>query len=79
MDTNEEKIRKIIMEQLQVDADEVTPGSSFKDDLGADSLDVVELCMEIEEVFGFDIPSADADKMSVVQDLYDYIDERTAK
>ena len=58
-----EKVNSIIVEQLGVDADEVTPEASFTDDLGADSLDIVELVMAFEEEFGIEIPDEDAEKI----------------
>lgn len=76
MATTEEKIRGIICDQLQVDEDEVTPGASLRDDLGADSLDMVELTMVVEEDFDIEISNEDADKIKTVQDVYDYIAKR---
>lgn len=75
---NPEKIKSIIAEQLGVKAEEVTPESSFVDDLGADSLDTVELIMALEEEFNIEIPDEDAEKMSKVSDVIKYIDEKTA-
>ncbi len=74
----EEKIKSIIAEQLGVKAEEVTPQASFIDDLGADSLDTVELIMALEEEFGVEIPDEDAEKMTTVGDAIKYIDEKTA-
>ena len=68
-----EKVKSIIVEQLGVDADQVTEGASFTDDLGADSLDVVELVMAFEEEFGIEIPDEDAEKIARVQDAVSYI------
>ncbi len=68
-----EKIRDIVVEQLGVDEDQVTLESSFVDDLGADSLDVVELVMALEEAFGVEIPDADAEKISTVGDVVEYV------
>jgi len=68
-----EKVQSIIVEQLGVDADQVTPGASFTDDLGADSLDVVELVMAFEEEFGIEIPDEDAEKIAKVEDAVTYI------
>ncbi len=68
-----EKINSIIVEQLGVDADEVTPQASFTDDLGADSLDIVELVMAFEEEFGIEIPDEDAEKIGSVKEATDYI------
>ena len=69
----EEKIKNIIVEQLGVSVDEVIPEASFVDDLGADSLDLVELVMVLEEEFGKEIPDEDAEKIQTVQDVVDYI------
>ena len=69
-----EKVKSIIVEQLGVDADEVTPEASFTDDLGADSLDIVELVMAFEEEFGIEIPDEDAEKIVRVQEAITYID-----
>jgi len=73
----EEKIKSIIAEQLGVKPEEVTPGASFIDDLGADSLDTVELVMALEEEFGIEIPDEDAEKMATVGDAIKYIEEKT--
>ena len=67
------KVNSIIVEQLGVDADEVTPEASFTDDLGADSLDIVELVMAFEEEFGIEIPDEDAEKIGSVKEAIDYI------
>ena len=77
-DANEvmEKVRGIIVDQLGVEAAQVTPEASFIDDLGADSLDIVELIMAFEEEFDLDIPDEDAEKIASVQDAVDYIKER---
>jgi acyl carrier protein len=69
----EEKVKQIIVEQLGVDEGEVTPNASFVDDLGADSLDTVELVMAFEEAFDIEIPDEDAEKIRTVQDAVDYI------
>ena len=69
----EEKVKQIIVEQLGVDEAEVTPSASFVDDLGADSLDTVELVMAFEEAFDIEIPDEDAEKIKTVQDAVDYI------
>ena len=69
----EEKVKRIIVDQLGVDEDEVKPESSFVDDLGADSLDVVELVMALEEEFGLGINDEDAEKISTVKQAIDYI------
>jgi acyl carrier protein len=70
-----EKVKQIISEQLGVDENEVTPSASFVDDLGADSLDQVELVMALEEHFGVEIPDEDAEKLRTVQDAIGYIDK----
>jgi len=69
----EAKVKEIIVQQLGVDADKVTLEASFVDDLGADSLDVVELVMAFEEEFGVEIPDEDAEKITSVQMAIDYI------
>jgi acyl carrier protein len=74
----EEKVKQIIVDQLGVEPSEVTPTASFVDDLGADSLDRVELIMALEETFGVEIPDAEAEKISTVQDAVDYI-QKNAK
>jgi len=71
----EDKVKNIIVEQLGVDEDEVTLDASFTDDLGADSLDIVELVMAFEEEFGIEIPDEEAEKISTVRQAVDYIDE----
>lgn len=73
--TLEEKVKKIIIDQLGVDEAEVTPEAKFIDDLGADSLDTVELVMALEEEFGMEIPDEDAEKIASVQDAITYIRE----
>jgi len=74
----EDKVKQIIVDQLGVDAADVTPASSFVDDLGADSLDRVELIMALEETFGIEIPDDDAEKIVTVQNAVDYI-QKNAK
>jgi acyl carrier protein len=69
-----EKVKSIIAEQLSVDEEEVTNDASFVDDLGADSLDVVELVMAFEEEFGIEIPDDDAEKITKVKDAVEYIE-----
>lgn len=71
----EDKVKSIIAEQLGVEASEVTPEASFTDDLGADSLDIVELVMAFEEEFGLEIPDEDAEKIVKVNDAVSYINE----
>ena len=75
MATVEERVKQIIVEQLGVDEAEVTPAASFVDDLGADSLDTVELVMAFEEAFDIEIPDEDAEKIRTVQDAVSYIDQ----
>ena len=72
-----DKVKGIIVEQLGVDEEEVTPDASFVDDLGADSLDVVELVMGLEEEFDIEIPDEDAEKIATVGDAIAYIDDKT--
>jgi len=74
----EEKVKNIIVEQLGVSPDAVVPEASFIDDLGADSLDLVELVMVLEEEFGQEIPDEDAGKIQTVQDASNYINEHMA-
>ena len=74
----EETVKKIVSEQLGVDLEKVATESSFIDDLGADSLDTVELVMALEEEFDQEIPDEDAEKIRTVQDAIDYIKERMA-
>lgn len=68
-----EKVKGIIVDQLGVDEDQVVLEASFIEDLGADSLDIVELIMSMEDEFGVDIPDTDAEKISTVKDAVDYI------
>ncbi|WP_297404477.1 acyl carrier protein [uncultured Cetobacterium sp.] len=69
-----DKIREIVVEQLGVDADQVTLEANFVEDLGADSLDTVELIMAFEEEFDVEIPDTDAEKIKTVQDVVNYIE-----
>ena len=73
----EEKVKEIIVDQLGVDDKQVTTSASFIDDLGADSLDTVELVMALEEEFDVEIPDEDAEKIVMVQDAIDYIKNHT--
>ena len=73
----EEKVNEIIAEQLGVKKEEIKPESSFVDDLGADSLDTVELVMALEEEFGIEIPDEDAEKISTVKDAIAYIESHS--
>lgn len=75
----EEKVKQIIVEQLGVNPEEVTPEASFIDDLGADSLDTVELVMAFEEEFNAEIPDEEAEKLRTVGDAVKYIEERIKK
>lgn len=70
-----ERVKKVIVEQLSVDEAEVTPEASFTQDLGADSLDTVELVMAFEEEFGTEIPDEEAEKIQTVQDAVNYIEK----
>ena len=69
----EDRVREIIAEQLQIDPAEAKPEKSFIDDLGADSLDIVELVMAMEDAFSMDIPDSEAEKIATVKDAIDYI------
>ena len=75
----EEKVKSIIVEQLGVDANEVTPEASFVDDLGAYSLDTVELVMAFEEAFNIEIPDEAAEKIQKVKDAIEYIEKNSSK
>lgn len=72
-----DKVKEIIVDQLGVEEDEVTLESAFIDDLGADSLDIVELIMALEEEFGLEIPDDEAEKISTVNDAVEYIRENS--
>lgn len=78
MATLEERVKKIIIEQLGVKEEEVTNDASFVDDLGADSLDTVELVMALEEQFDTEIPDEEAEKITTVQQAIDYIKSHSA-
>ena len=71
----DQEMIEIIVEQLSVEKDKVVPGASFVDDLGADSLDLVELIMAMEEKFDIEIPDEDAEKIVTVQDAVDYVNK----
>ncbi len=75
MATIQERVRDLIVEQLGVNSEQVTKEASFIDDLGADSLDTVELVMAFEEAFGIDIPDEDAEKIASVTDAIQYLEE----
>jgi len=72
-----DRVKKVVVDQLDVNEDEVNAQASFVDDLGADSLDVVELVMGLEEEFDIEIPDEDAEKISTVDDAVKYIDEKS--
>jgi acyl carrier protein len=72
-----ERLKKIVAEQLGVDESKITPSARFTDDLNADSLDLVEMIMSLEEEFGVEIPDEDAEKIVAVQDAIDYIDSHS--
>ncbi len=74
-----EKVKDIIVEQLGVNPEQVTDTASFIEDLGADSLDTVELVMAFEEEFGVEVPDEDAEKLQTVGNVVDYIEKKTAK
>ncbi|MDP3296866.1 MAG: acyl carrier protein [Nitrospirota bacterium] len=73
----EDKVKEIVSKQLGVDIEKVTPEASFMDDLGADSLDTVELVMAFEEAFNIEIPDEDAEKIIKIQDAVTYIKEKS--
>ena len=73
--TIEEKVKDIIVEQLSVNPEQVTPSASFIEDLGADSLDTVELVMAFEEEFGVEVPDEDAEKLLTVESVIKYIED----
>jgi acyl carrier protein len=75
----EEKVKDIIVEQLGVNPEQVTPTASFIEDLGADSLDIVELVMAFEEEFSVEVPDEDAEKLQTVGDVVKYIEEKSSK
>lgn len=77
--TVEERVKKIVVEQLGVKDEEVTNEASFVDDLGADSLDTVELVMALEEEFGTNIPDEEAEKITTIQQAVDYIKAHTSE
>ena len=73
---NEDKVKQIIADQLLVDVDDVTPGSNLIDDLGADSLDVIELVMQFEDAFDIEIADEEAENIKTVKDVLDYIETK---
>ena len=79
MSETSERVKKIVVEHLGVEGDKVTEEASFIDDLGADSLDIVELVMAFEEEFGVEIPDDAAEKISTVKDAIDFIEKQKAE
>ena len=79
MSSIEERVKKIVVDQLGVKEEDVTPNASFVDDLGADSLDTVELVMALEEEFGQEIPDEEAEKLQSVGDVIKYIEDLQQK
>lgn len=79
MDFSEDKVKQIIMEKLGVSEEQVTPEASFIDDLNADSLDIVELVMELEDAFGIEIPDEDAEKLRSVKNAIEYLRGRVTE
>ena len=77
MSDTADRVKKIVVEHLSVDAEKVVDAASFIEDLGADSLDIVELVMQMEEEFDLDIPDEDAEKMKTVADVVKYIASKT--
>jgi acyl carrier protein len=75
---SEDRVKEIIAKELEVDGKQLTPEAKFIEDLGADSLDIVELVMALEEEFGIDIPDEDADKMKTVGDAMKYLQEHAS-
>ena len=75
---NEDKVKEIIAKELEVDVKQLAPEAKFIEDLGADSLDIVELVMALEEEFGLDIPDEDADKLKTVGDALKYLQEHAS-
>ena len=78
MENIEQRVKKIVAEQLGVNEAEVKNESSFQEDLGADSLDIVELVMALEEAFGCEIPDEDAEKITTVQQAIDFVNSHNA-
>jgi acyl carrier protein len=70
-----ERVKKVVVEQLSVEASQITPTASFTQDLGADSLDTVELVMALEEEFGLEIPEEEAEKIQTIQQAVDYLEK----
>ena len=76
MNNTFERVKKVLVEQLDVSEDEVTPQANIVDDLHADSLDVVEIIMGLEEEFDIEIPDEDAEKITTVQQIMDYVEDK---
>ena len=76
---DESKVKEIIAKELEVDIKQLSPEAKFIEDLGADSLDIVELVMALEEEFGLDIPDEDADKLKTVGDALNYLQQHASK
>ena len=76
---SEDRVKEIIAKELEVDVKQITPEAKFIEDLGADSLDIVELVMALEEEFGLDIPDEDADKLKTVGDAMNYLQQHAGK
>ena len=76
---SEDRVKEIIAKELEVDVKQITPEAKFIEDLGADSLDIVELVMALEEEFGLDIPDEDADKLKTVGDALNYLQQHASK
>jgi acyl carrier protein len=76
---DESKVKEIIAKELEVDVKQLEPGAKFIEDLGADSLDIVELVMALEEEFGLEIPDEDADKLKTVGDAMNYLQQHAGK
>lgn len=79
MSETADRVKKIVVEHLGVDAEKVTEEASFIDDLGADSLDIVELVMAFEEEFSVEVPDEDAEKLQTVGDVVKYIEDKASK
>ena len=79
MSTTLERVKKVVVDRLKVSGDEVTEAASFVDDLGADSLDVVDLVIGFEDEFEIQIPDEDAEKIQTVKQAVDYIDQKMAE
>ena len=78
MESTLDRVKKVLVEQLDVDPTAITPEASIVDDLGADSLDIVEIIMGLEDQFGVEIPDDDAEKITTVQQIMDYVEQKGA-